>query len=118
MDGVIIVSVIVLAVIIVTEGICLFSEVNAKRKNPQYAVIIPIFKSDLNLKKRLDDISDTLKSYDRYIFGKILVVNFSGSPQQIELVQRFCLQNNISEIIHYNELEKKLSEMFAIDIKK
>ena len=118
MESIISISVFVLILVAVIEGYSLFSEVKSKNKNKSFAVILPVFSDDFILEQRLYEISEKLKYSNPDISDSFIIVNYSGTPEQLKIARTFCFKNNMGKIIAPDELEKNLSEIFAINMKK
>lgn len=116
MDNIIITSLLVLAVITLIEAVSLFYKSSHRAKNLSYAVVIPVFPNDSDLRERLDFLSDKLSNGSFYA-EEIILINYGATVEQLEICRNFCYENNNAVLTDPASLEKILSKTFAINHK-
>lgn len=107
MDGIIIVTAVILAVIALIEIITFFSV--SPKKTPSYFTVLPVFADDKYFQQRLEYILQ--KSCGR---TNIIIVDYSADNNQTELCRQFVDDNPDVVFISHEELQKYFAETFAI----
>ncbi len=79
-------------------------------KSMSYVSVLPVFGTDVMFPERLEKLA--VKSGGR---SRIIIVYFSPDSFQKQLCEQFCINNPDTVITDSENLEKILSEMFAID---
>ncbi|MDE6035015.1 MAG: hypothetical protein K2G36_03805 [Ruminococcus sp.] len=114
MDIATVISVSVLVLIAVIEFIFLFRSRSCNEDVTDYVTVVPVFPEDDKLSLRLEFLSEKI-ACGNFRIEKILLVNYGADDGKTALCKRFCLDNPEAVIVDSEELEKILSEMFAIE---
>ncbi|MDE6425861.1 MAG: hypothetical protein K2K89_06965 [Ruminococcus sp.] len=114
MDMATVISVMILAFIAVLELVSILRSRSCNDDLPDYVTIIPVFPEDNNFSFRLECLSEKI-ACGNFRIEKIILTDYGASPEQLALCQRFCLDNPDAVVVNSEELEKILSEMFAIE---
>ena len=113
MDTPILISVIVLTSIAAVEMFCLCLCRGCGAKRPPLTTVLPVFPSDDTLENSLCYMRDCmLKS--TFPIERILLIDYGMTDAQKELCGEFCRDFHEASTILPEELEKILSETFAI----
>lgn len=113
MDSAIVISVMILAFITVLEMISLFRSGKRCESVADYAVVVPVFPSDASLAERLDCLSEKI-ACGRCQAEYIILIDYGASSEQLEMCRSFCRENQCAVVACSADLEKILSETFAI----
>lgn len=113
MDKAMLISVIVLVVIAAVEILCLFFCSRLRMKKIPVAAVLPVFPDDDELNRKLEYIGEILFRNSCTI-DCVFLINYGASDSQLELCCDFCRTHIEADIISPDELEKILSETFAI----
>lgn len=113
MDMATVISVMILAFIAVLEFVCIFRSRSCNDDLTDFVTVVPVFPEDVNFSLRLECLSEKI-ACGNFRIEKIILVDYGASPEQLSLCRRFCLDNTDAVVVHSKELEKILSEMFAI----
>lgn len=116
MDLTIVIAVMILAFITVLEMVSLFRSRSCSENILDFAVVVPVFPKDNNLLERLNCLSEKI-ACGRCHADEIILINYGALPEQLEMCRKFCIENYCAVIVDSSEVEKILSETFAIDIK-
>lgn len=108
MDGIIIASAVILAVIALIEILTIMFSLPSEDA-PPYVTVLPVFGEDRNFSARLEYILK--KSCGR---TNIIIVDYSANDEQRKLCSQFVRDNPDAVFIYHNELEKYFAETFAI----
>lgn len=108
MDGIIIASAVILAVIAVIEILTILFSLPSEDA-PPYVTVLPVFREDRNFSARLEYILK--KSCGR---TNIIIVDYSADDEQRKLCSQFVRDNPDAVLIFHYELEKYFAETFAI----
>lgn len=114
MDMTIVISVMILIFIVILEFVSLFRSRSCNENILDFAVVVPVFPSDSNLSIRLDCLSEKI-ACGQCRAEEIILISYNASSEQLEICRRFCLDNPCAVIADSAEVEKILSEIFAID---
>ena len=87
MDGIIITAAVILAVISLIEVVTFFFTM-PPRSAPAYISVLPVFSGDECLRDRLEYLS--MKGCGR---RRVVLVDYSATPEQAELCRRFILSS-------------------------
>ncbi len=116
MDMITVIAVMILAFITVLELVSLFRKQPCSENILDFAAVIPVFPTDSNLSSRLDCLSEKI-ACGRCHAEEIILISYGALPEQIEMCRKFCNENSCAVIADSSEVEKILSETFAIDMK-
>ena len=111
MENILIIFAFVLFVTAVIEIFGLFFHMPYSPTAP-YVTVLPVFGNDLIFPERLEKLA--IKSGGR---SRIIIVYYSPDDMQKRLCEQFCMNNPDTVIVSSENLEKILSETFAIDNK-
>ena len=116
MDTPILISVIVLASIAAVEMFCLFLCRDCGKKRPPLTTVLPVFPDDDTLESSLSYMRDCmLKS--TFPIERILLIDYGMNSTQKAICDEFCRDFREASAVLPEELEKILSETFAISSK-
>lgn len=116
MDIAVLISIAVMAVIAGIEIFCLFCCSKARAKTAPVIAVIPIIADDCELAQKLEYMT-VLVSKGSSELDKLILLDIGSSLEQIRLCSEFCQSYSWAETLSLSELQKKLPEMFAIQIK-
>ncbi|MBQ9894760.1 MAG: hypothetical protein IJM38_05165 [Ruminococcus sp.] len=116
MDKDIIITSAIMLTITGIELFCIFCCSKIRPVHPIVTAVIPISAKDPDILQKLDDLSRFFGSSSDTI-DRVLLVNIDAGEQYIKFCNKFCDNFNYAEFISIEEMPKKLSEIFAIQIK-
>ena len=116
MDMAVLISLVVMILVSAAEVLCLFFCSKLRTKRTPVAAVIPIFGEDGELEEKLQFMLSMTERGASPV-DRLLLVNISGSEAQLAFCRDFCRSCCCAEIIPSGEIEKKLSEIFAIPAK-
>jgi len=117
MDMTIVISVMILIFIVVLEFVSLFRSRSCNDNILDFVAVVPIFPTDSNLSERLGCLAEKIACGQCHA-EEIILIDYGASSEQLEMCQRFCLDNPCAFVVRSDEAEKIFSETFAIDTKK
>ncbi len=113
MDKAMLISIIILVIIAAVEIICLFFCSRLRMKKVPVAAVLPIYPNDDELEGKLEYIGEILFRNPCNI-DCVFLIDYGASDAQLELCCDFCRTHTEADIISPDEIEKILSETFAI----
>ena len=113
MDMATVISVMILAFIAVLEFVFLFRSRSCNENLTDYITVVPVFPEDDKFSLRLECLSEKI-ACGNFRIEKIIFLDYGADTEKSALCKRFCLDNPEAVIVSSGELEKILSEMFAI----
>ena len=116
MDSAVIISAVVMFLIAAAEISCLFICSRFRVKHYPVTAVIPVSAADDELPDRLGSILSATERGASPV-EHILLVDIGADEEQIDYCRRFCKSCGIAEIITCDEMRKKLSELFAFQMK-
>lgn len=116
MDMATVIAVMILAFITVLELVSLFRSRSCCENILDFAAVIPVFPTDDNLSSRLNCLSEKI-ACGRCHAEEIILISYGASPEQLDMCRKFCKENCYAVIVDSSEVEKILSETFAIERK-
>ncbi|MBQ3884720.1 MAG: hypothetical protein IKS13_06275 [Ruminococcus sp.] len=116
MDKDIIITSAIMLTITGIELFCIFCCSKLRPAPPIVTAVIPISANDPDILQKLDDLSHFFSSSTSAI-DRVLLVNIDAGEQYINFCNKFCDNFSYAEFISIEEMPKKLSEIFAIQIK-
>ena len=102
-----IIAVIVVAVIAAAEIICLFVCSRNKGRSYPLCTVLPVFAEDTKLSERLDYLSSIIED-GSLIADTIMLINYNGSAEQLQLCSEFCDRYHSAELISPENIEAYL----------
>ena len=104
------IAIIVVAVIATAELICLFIFSKHTGKSYPLCTVIPVLAADTELSERLEYLSSIIED-GSLIADTILLINYGGSAEQIQLCSEFCDRYHSAELITVQDIEANLKNM-------
>lgn len=110
MDGILITAAVIVGVIAMIEIVTMFFRLPLACNGPSWVMVLPVFAEDSCFPQRLDRLA--ARSCGR---TNVMIVDYSATEQQRELITQFARENPDAVIISHLELEKILSKTFAFE---
>lgn len=107
MYAIIITMTVILAVIAIIEIVTHFLAINST-SSPPYVTVLPVFSDDKLFDMRLEYLMHKSGGRQRIIF-----IDYTADNHQKELCCAFIHSNPDTVFIHYTEMQKFFSEIFA-----
>ena len=105
------IAIIVVAVIAAAELICLFICSKHRGKSYPLCTVLPLFSQDSELSERLDYLSSIIED-GSLIADTILLIDYCGSAEQLQLCSEFCDRYHSAELISPDNIEPYLKKPY------
>jgi hypothetical protein len=116
MDIIIVAALVMLAVIIITETVCLFRREPKITAEELFAAVIPVFPYDNDFAVKLEYLNEKI-SCGSFRAETIILIDYGADIEQLEVCREFCRNNSAAVMTDPDGLEKILSKTFAIRYK-
>ena len=105
------IAIIVVAVIAAAELICLFVYSKHRGKSYPLFTVLPLFTDDTELSERLEYLSSLIED-GSLIADTILLIDYGGSAEQLQLCSEFCDRYHSAELISPEDIEAYLKKPY------
>ncbi|WP_028520246.1 hypothetical protein [Ruminococcus flavefaciens] len=91
------------------EVCCFFVISKLRGRSYPLCVVMPVFAEDSELPQRLDYIGSLVEE-GSVLAENILLIDYGGTAEQIELCRDFCTSHHAAEMILPEEIEKSMKK--------